>query len=129
MLYDPKLIPAITVTGRNVAHAKRSSAERAFLAADLHLDRAILAKPTIGQAAILLKVGRPYVAAAIAIADNADTRAAVLAGDRPLIVPGAYKNLESLAAHFARSTPAERLDAARTIGVDVLWDSLIGPLV
>lgn len=44
------------ITGRNVAHARRTAVERALLAADLHLGLYALVKPTIGQAADLLKV-------------------------------------------------------------------------
>jgi hypothetical protein len=36
---------------------------------------------------------------------------------------------ESLAEHFARATPAEWLEAARTVGVTTVWDRMIAPLV
>lgn len=130
MLYDPKVSPATTLTGRNIAHAKRATAERALVAADLHLNRAALTRPTIGQVAILLKVSRAYVAAAVAIADNVDLRAEVTAGRCPLMVaaiPGMPE--ETLATHFARSTLAERIEAAREIGVSVIWDQMLNPLL
>jgi hypothetical protein len=36
---------------------------------------------------------------------------------------------ESLAEHLARSTPAELEEAARAVGVDVVWDRMISPVV
>jgi hypothetical protein len=36
---------------------------------------------------------------------------------------------ESLADHIARSSPTERIEAARTVGVDVIWDSMIAPVI
>jgi hypothetical protein len=36
---------------------------------------------------------------------------------------------ETLAEHFARSTPEECLDAANVIGVEVIWDRMIVPLI
>jgi hypothetical protein len=36
---------------------------------------------------------------------------------------------ESLAAHFLRATPEERLEAARAIGPAVIWDEMIVPIV
>jgi hypothetical protein len=36
---------------------------------------------------------------------------------------------ESLAEHFARCTEAERTEAARAIGIDVVWDTMISPVV
>jgi len=40
-----------------------------------------------------------------------------------------HRTTESLADHIARSTFAERLEAARTVGVDVIWDTLIEPII
>jgi len=36
---------------------------------------------------------------------------------------------ETLAAHLARSTAAERLEAARSYGIEHLWDEMISPLI
>ena len=36
---------------------------------------------------------------------------------------------ETLAEHFARSTPKECRDAANVIGVEVIWDRMIDPLI
>jgi hypothetical protein len=60
MLYAPSThIPSPTIriiTGRNLAHGRRSVLERAFLGADLHLDRTQLIEPTIKQCARLVGV-------------------------------------------------------------------------
>jgi hypothetical protein len=36
---------------------------------------------------------------------------------------------ETLAEHILRSTTAERLEAARAIGIDAVWDDMIAPVV
>jgi hypothetical protein len=36
---------------------------------------------------------------------------------------------ETLAEHIARSTPKECRDAANVIGVEVIWDRMIDPLI
>jgi hypothetical protein len=35
----------------------------------------------------------------------------------------------SLAEHLAQSSPAERVEAARALGVDEVWDTMVLPLV
>jgi hypothetical protein len=118
-----------TITGRDIAHGKRTVAERALGAADNHLGRIAVVEPTIGQAADLWRVCRPYVAAAVRIADDDAARAAVLAGETPILDVAKAANTETLAQHFARTTPAEWLEAARVIGPANVWDHMIAPLV
>jgi len=131
MLYNPAT--AITtptpriITGRNLAHGRRSVVERAFLGADPHRDYTQLAEPTIGQAARLVGVCRPYLSAAVAIANNHDARQAVLSGRVPLL--GTTKHEETLAEHFARATPKEIAAVVDTIGVSLVWDKMIAPFV
>jgi hypothetical protein len=115
----------IWVTGRNLAHKRRLTVERAFLGADLHLNRTALIFPTMTQAAKLVGTCVPYIAAAVAIAEDPARRDAVLAGERPLL----GDHLETLAERFARSTRTERLKAAQAIGPGVIWDEMISPLV
>jgi hypothetical protein len=119
-------IPSITVTGRNVAHAHRSAVERALLAADLIAGRAELVKPTATQAATLLKVSVPYVHAARNIAGDPDRRAAVEEGRIAL-----YKAAdgEDLADRLLRASPAERQDAARKLGADLIWETMLEPVL
>jgi hypothetical protein len=108
------------ISGRNIAHAKRSAVERAFIAADLHLGHCVLLKPTIGQAANLLQVNAAYVAAAKAIAHDQAARNAVVTGRIPLVVASWS---ETLTGRYMRSSPAERVALRKAAGVD-LWDEL-----
>ena len=121
--------PAPTIRGRYLAHAKLSANERALLMADLHLDRLRLTSPTVKQCAGLGHVCVPYVAAAISIADDRAARTAVLHGDCTVLDAARADTSETLAEHFARTTPAEWLECARTIGPAVIWDQMIAPLV
>ena len=119
----------LTVSGRNLAHVKRTAAERALLAAELHLNRTKLVSPTIRQCAALGRVSVPYVAAAISIADDNAARTAVLRGDCTVLDATKADTPESLAEHFARTTPAEWLEAARTVGPAIVWERMVAPLV
>lgn len=56
--------PRRTVTGRNIAHARRSPVERALLAADILAGRVGLADLTAKQVAAMLKTNQVYVDAA-----------------------------------------------------------------
>ncbi len=94
-------------SGQYLAKNRRDARGRARLAADIIGDRVKIRSLTVGQAARLCRVSRPYVT---------DAR-------RPPAKP------ESLAEHFARSTPDERLECARIIGPAAIWDSMINPLV
>lgn len=111
-----------TITGKNIAHAQRLTVERALLGADLLLGRAVLVAPTLGQCRVLAGVCRQYIRAAAVIADDAEARAAVMAGSRPLLD-------ESLAHHIKRVTRSERVDAAREVGAGFLWDEMVNPLL
>jgi hypothetical protein len=126
---DPTVLSL--VSGRSLAHGKRSVAERAFLGADLHSGRVDLVCPTIKQSACLVHVCVPYVAAAIVVGDDQAARDAVIAGELTLPEAAKASNVGSisLAEHFARATPDEWLEAARVIGPGVIWDTMIAPLV
>jgi hypothetical protein len=75
------------ISGRSLAHGKRSILSRAFLGADWHLNRVELISPTIKQCANNAGVCVPYLTAAVAIvaADDQAAREAVLAGEVPLL--------------------------------------------
>jgi hypothetical protein len=102
MLYAPQLSSATAITGRAVAHGKRTARQRAILAADLVSGRVILTPWTITQATVVCGVSYPLIAAALGRG-------------------------ETLAQHFARCSEAELLAAAREIGVDRVWDEMIAP--
>ena len=134
MLYRPTTPPTTTtiptVTGRNLAHGHRSVLELAFLGNDLRRNHTQLISPTIKQCAALVGVCVPYVAAAVAISDDPAARSAVLAGRVSLFdALKATRDSETLAEHFARSTPEDWLEAARAVGPALIWDHMIAPLV
>ena len=121
--------PIPPIRGRWLAHTKWSASERALLMADLHLNRLTLTSPTIRQCAGLGRVCVPYIRAAIDISDDQAARTAVLHGDCTVLDAGKADASETLAEHFARATPAEWLECARTVGPAVIWDEMIAPLV
>jgi hypothetical protein len=121
--------PRFTVTGRNLAHAKRSVLECAFIGADLHLDHGGLVSPTVKQAAYLAGVCVPYVRAAIVLADDRAAREAVLAGEINLFDAVRANTAESLVAHFRRSSVEEWRACAREIGPALIWDQMLAPIV
>jgi hypothetical protein len=128
MLYNPStVIPIPTISGLNLAHGHRSVVELSFVGADLHLGRTQLITPTIAQCARWLGVCRPYVTAAVAIADDQHARHAVLTGRMPLL--GTSKHKETLAEHLTRATPEEVANAVHTFGVGLVWDRMIAPFV
>jgi hypothetical protein len=129
MLYSPVYSPASSVSGRQIAHGKGNAVQRALLAADIVRGKVALHRPTMGQAASLLKVCPSYVAAAVAIGDDIDARIAVLRGRRPLIVPPVKAEPETLAKHFSRASKAERVEAARELGAGTVWDEMLNPLL
>jgi hypothetical protein len=98
------LSSAISVTGRNLAHGKRTARQRAALAAGLVNGRIILTPWTVTQAAVVCDVSYPLIAAALGRGHQ-----------------------ESLAAHIARSTPTERAEAAREVGTDLIWEDMCLP--
>ena len=128
---SPQAGPVPTITGRNLAHGKRPTNERALIGADLHLNRVELVSPTIKQCARLAGVCVPYVAAAVVIAtaENQAARAAVLAGDETILDVAKAVTPESLSEHFRRAPQSEWLECARAIGPAVIWDRMIAPLV
>jgi hypothetical protein len=137
MLYVPDTNSATSyiptpITGRSLAHGKRSVTECALVGADLCLGYVALTSPTVKQCAALAGVCIPYVTAAIRVtlADDPAVREAVTAGRRSLLEAAkAAANTETLAEHFARCAPNEWREAARVIGVNVVWDKMIEPLI
>jgi hypothetical protein len=95
---------ATAITGRNLAHGKRTAQQRAFVAAGLVSGRIILTPFTGTQAALVCDVNYSHIAEVL--------------GRRPT---------ESLAAHIARSTPIERAEAAREVGTDLIWEDMCLP--
>ena len=98
--------------------------------------------PTVKAAAAATASCPQYVAAAITLlqGDNVILTNEVLTGRVGLLEAarrangygnghGKPRNGETLAEHIARSSSAERVEAARTVGIDALWDSMILPVI
>jgi hypothetical protein len=98
--------PARHVSGIFLARNHMNARDRACLAAGIVDERVKIRNLTVAQVARLCRVSAPYVAAA-----------------RSRAKP------ESLAEHFARSTPDEWRECARAIGPAKIWDSMITPLI
>jgi hypothetical protein len=101
------------VTGSQLAKAKRSRQQRAHLAAALANGSVAVYPLLVNQAASLLKVPQFDVTE---VRRNGN-------GKKP------RHGRETLAQHIARSSPAERLAAARIIGPAELWDTMISPVI
>jgi hypothetical protein len=130
VVYQNAHISYNTITGRNLAHGHRSVVELAFVGGDLNRNQTQLVSPTLKQCAVLIGVCVPYIRAAIEISDDPAARRAVLAGDVSLFdARKATRDSETIAEHFARSTPADWLEAARAVGAAAVWDHMIAPLV
>ena len=132
-LFPPKnatvgSVPVRRITGRNLAHARRSTPELALIGGELHLNRLAITNPTILQCSGLVGVCPAYVRAAVDIVDDQDARDAVLHGY--LNIWDAAKRSsarESLADHIRRSSAAELAAAAKATGIDLIWDSMLQP--
>jgi hypothetical protein len=109
MLMKTDVICLRHVTGQYLAKNRLNARERARLAASIVDERVKIRGLTVRQAARLCRVSEAYVG--------------VARKSKSPAVP------ESLAEHFARSTPDEWHECARTIGPAKIWDSMIAPLV
>jgi hypothetical protein len=103
---NPQDEPTRHVSGQYLAKNRLNARDRARLAAGIIDERVKIQNLTVAQVARLCRVSAPCVI-------DARRRA------KP----------ESLAEHFARSTPAEWVEAARAVGPAKIWDSMIAPLV
>jgi hypothetical protein len=119
--------PVRRVSGRSLAHAHLNRRQRAKLAAALVDGSAEIFPPTVKQAAMLADV--PVVAVTQVRRTNGNGHAdanANASGSGP-DQPGYYD--ETLAQHILRSSLAERIEAVRVVGVDVVWDTMVSPVV
>jgi hypothetical protein len=103
------------VTGQYLAKAHLTRRQRARLAAELSKGTAVVAPLTVKQAAAVVRVP---------VLDVTEARRNGKPGNGRATGPA-----ETLAECFARSSAAERLEAARVIGPAALWDSMISPIV
>lgn len=126
----PEILPYL-VSGRAVAHGKRTVAQKALLGADLHTNAARLVAPTLRQCAGIVGVCVPYIKIGVAIADDMTARAAIAAGDISIrdITNAFAQPHELLADHILRCSQDELLDAARAVGVTTVWGCMVEPLI
>jgi hypothetical protein len=52
-----------------------------------------------------------------------------LAAQHPETAVGNGNGAESLAAHLGRASPDELVEAARTLGINRVWDEMISPVL
>jgi hypothetical protein len=116
---------AIPTTGRNIAHKRRTTSQRAGLAAQLVAGEVVL-KPTVTQVVSLLRVSRPYVE--IALKATSDRRASLVAGHLKVSqLKSSPTDQMEMAWNVASS--AERIEFARRVGVDRIFDGAIAPVI
>jgi hypothetical protein len=102
------------MTGQYLARAALTRRQRAKLAAALSKGTTVVAPLTVKQSAALARVS---------VADVSKARNGKHGNGR------SNGHAESLADHIARSSPAERLAAARIVGPAELWDTMISPVI
>jgi hypothetical protein len=110
--------PVRPINGRGLKHLKLDVYQRANLAAHCVSGVAPL-QPSIEQARFLFDVPWSLL--------SKHLRARNGNGSNGKRKP--RPTSESLAEHILRVTPAERLAAARIIGVDTVWDEMIAPVI
>jgi hypothetical protein len=111
--------PVRPINGRGLKHLKLDVYQRANLAADC-VSGVTPLQPSIEQARLLFDVPRSLLSKHLHARNGNGSN-----GKRK----PKPTTPESLAEHFLRVTPAERLEAARIIGVDAVWDEMIAPLI
>jgi hypothetical protein len=106
-------MPVTTVTGRNIAHAHRTSVERAFLVADVVAGRVQFVDLTVKQLAAIARVSQGYANAAMAVAADPVRRRRVEGGSSLMdaakaIRPRKTSTSAKLLQLFTDATAAER---------------------
>jgi hypothetical protein len=107
------------INGRGLKHRNLDRHQRADLGADV-VSGTVRYIPSIGQMAGVLGVSAAEIGKHLhARNGNGNGK------HEPKPAPAP----ESLAGHLLRATAAERLEAARALGVDLVWDEMVSPLV
>lgn len=102
------------VSGQYLARAHLNRRQRAELAAALVDGSVEIFPPTARQAAMLAAV--PVVEVTRMRRNGKPRRSSP-------------KATETLAQHIMRSSLAERIEAAHAVGVDVVWDTMVAPVI
>jgi hypothetical protein len=104
------------ISGQYLARAHLTRKQRAELAAALVEGSVEVSPPTVKQAAMLAAVPLVYVTK-------------VRRNGKPKRNGSSSTPTETLAEHIARSSVAERIEAARAVGVDLVWDTMVAPVI
>jgi hypothetical protein len=94
--------PVPRITGRNLAHGRRTASQRAAIAAELRLGERVIVKPAEKQCAALVKVSVPYLRLAAAL--EPELRRQVTASPKHWPFPP----VKSWSAPFGASDRSER---------------------
>jgi hypothetical protein len=127
MLFKPKCDHVATpVRGRNIAYGHRTASQRAGLAAQFLLDESALTDPTVKQVATLFAVSEPYVRAAARATTT--QRVSLVSGDMTVrqLKP---TPCDLLVRNWHAANDVERIEFARRVGVDRLFDRAIVPVI
>jgi hypothetical protein len=111
--------PAATprqITGRNLAHTRRTPVERALLAADLASGRAVLVEPTMRQIVALTGASPSYAMAAASLDEG--ERRSVSRGWRPMVPQQAKRPARPI--DWSQITDTALVTGAGTLGTDRL---------
>jgi hypothetical protein len=118
----PPPLPSTTVTGLNLAHAKRTAVERALLAADLHTGLIHLVNPTVLQSAALAGVSQPYVAMALRAAP--DQRRMIEQGRLCLSEVRPRRSASAPIAWWQNADETERINFVRAVGAEAIFRTI-----
>jgi hypothetical protein len=110
------------VTGRNVAHAHRSTCQLAALAADIAVGRVELTKLTFRQICAIVGVSVPTASLALQLHDAARDRVA-----RGEVKLADANRANRLATDFFAASSKVREAAGRAIGAAKVWDDMVAP--
>jgi len=107
--------PTKTINGRGIKHRRLDHHQLAHLAADC-VTGAVPFQPSIEQACLLFGVPRALVRKHLKARNGSGGN-------------GGAKPKHTLADRLRESTPGELIAAARALGIDVIWDRMIAPVV
>jgi hypothetical protein len=112
-------------------NGRRAAVLRALTAARLYCDAR---RATLADAAASCGSCIPYVKAANVLLRHEATHGAlilkVVHGEIPLLTAAAQlRCLDTLVATYHKASTAERVEFAAALGVDVVWDQMILPII
>jgi hypothetical protein len=104
------------IYGRSLTHRHKTEAERVEDAVAILEGRASVVAPCLLQVARQCNVSPVKLRAALRRRNGKPSN-------------GRNGHAETLAQHIKRSSLAERLEAACAVGIDVIWDTMISPVI